>query len=73
MQNTADTFSPPDQPPINNTTIAGSQQINIRVRFAEVSRDDVQRLGIGSSAVALRLAAAAVRWMPSSERCSATG
>ena len=28
---------------------SGSQQINIRVRFAEVSRDDVQRLGIGSS------------------------
>ena len=50
VQNAADTFSPPDQPPINDTTIAGSQQVNIRVRFAEVSRDDVQRLGIGSSA-----------------------
>jgi pilus assembly protein CpaC len=49
VQNTADTFSPPDQPPINDTTIAGSQQVNIRVRFAEVSRQDVQRLGIGSS------------------------
>jgi pilus assembly protein CpaC len=49
VQNAADTFSPPDQPPINDTTIHGSQQINIRVRFAEVSRDDVQRLGIGSS------------------------
>ena len=49
MQNTADTFSPSDQPPINDTTILGSQQVNIRVRFAEVSRDDVQRLGIGSS------------------------
>jgi pilus assembly protein CpaC len=49
VQNTADTFSPPTQPPINDTTIAGSQQINIRVRFAEVSRNDVQRLGIGSS------------------------
>ena len=49
VQNTADTFSPRDQPPINDTTIAGSQQINIRVRFAEVSRNDVQRLGIGSS------------------------
>jgi pilus assembly protein CpaC len=48
-QNAADTYSPPDQPPINDTTINGSQQINIRVRFAEVSRDDVQRLGIGSS------------------------
>jgi pilus assembly protein CpaC len=49
VQNTAETFSPPDQPPINDTTIAGSQQVNIRVRFAEVSRNDVQRLGIGSS------------------------
>jgi pilus assembly protein CpaC len=49
VQNAAETFSPPDHPPINNSTIGGSQQINIRVRFAEVSRDDVQRLGIGSS------------------------
>jgi pilus assembly protein CpaC len=49
VQNAADTYSPPDQPPINDTTINGSQQINIRVRFAEVSRNDVQRLGIGSS------------------------
>ena len=49
VQNTADTFSPPNQPPINDTTIFGSQQINIRVRFAEVSRADVQHLGIGSS------------------------
>ena len=49
VQNAAETFSPPDQPPINNSTIGGSQQINIRVRFAEVSREDVQRLGIGSS------------------------
>jgi pilus assembly protein CpaC len=49
VQNAADTYSPQDQPPINDTTINGSQQINIRVRFAEVSRNDVQRLGIGSS------------------------
>jgi pilus assembly protein CpaC len=49
VQNAADTFSPQEQPPINDTTIAGSQQVNIRVRFAEVSRQDVQRLGIGSS------------------------
>jgi pilus assembly protein CpaC len=49
VQNAADTFSPRDQPPINDATIFGSQQINIRVRFAEVSREDVQRLGIGSS------------------------
>jgi pilus assembly protein CpaC len=49
VQNAAETFSPPNQPPINDTTIAGSQQINIRVRFAEVSREDVQRFGVGSS------------------------
>jgi pilus assembly protein CpaC len=44
-ENTADIYSPPGQPPINNTTIAGSQQINIRVRFAEVSRNELQALG----------------------------
>jgi pilus assembly protein CpaC len=49
VQNAAETYSPLDQPPINDTTINGSQQINIRVRFAEVSRNDVQSLGIGSS------------------------
>jgi pilus assembly protein CpaC len=49
VQNTAETYSPENQPPINDTTIAGSQQINIRVRFAEVSRDDVERLGINWS------------------------
>ena len=49
VQNAADTYSPTEQPPINDTTLSGSNQVNIRVRFAEVSRDDVQRLGIGSS------------------------
>jgi pilus assembly protein CpaC len=44
-ENSADIYSPPGQPPINNTTIAGTQQINIRVRFAEVSRNDLQALG----------------------------
>ncbi|MBO0736945.1 MAG: type II and III secretion system protein family protein [Alphaproteobacteria bacterium] len=44
-QNAVDTFSPPSQPPINNTTIEGSQQVNIRVRFAEVSRTELQSLG----------------------------
>ncbi len=34
------------QPALNNTVIPGSQQVNIRVRFAEVSRSDLQRLGI---------------------------
>jgi pilus assembly protein CpaC len=44
-QNAGETYSPPGQPPINNTTIEGSQQINIRVRFAEVSRNELQALG----------------------------
>jgi pilus assembly protein CpaC len=44
-ENVGETYSPPGQPPINNTTIEGSQQINIRVRFAEVSRAELQRLG----------------------------
>jgi pilus assembly protein CpaC len=44
-QNTAETFSPPYVPPINNTTIQGSQQVNVRVRFAEVSRTELQSLG----------------------------
>ncbi len=44
-ENAAEIYSPPGQPPINNTTIADSQQINIRVRFAEVSRNALQALG----------------------------
>jgi pilus assembly protein CpaC len=42
----AQTYSPPGQPPINSSTIDGSQQINIRVRFAEVSRSDLHLLGL---------------------------
>jgi pilus assembly protein CpaC len=42
----AQTYSPPGQPPINNTTIDGSQQVNIRVRFAEVSRSDLHSVGL---------------------------
>ncbi len=39
-------FQKTQGPSVNNTTIAGSQQVNIRVRFAEVSRNDVFSLGI---------------------------
>jgi pilus assembly protein CpaC len=42
----AQTYSPADQPPINRTTVDGSTQVNIRVRFAEVSRNDLQSFGI---------------------------
>jgi pilus assembly protein CpaC len=37
--------------PLNESTFAGHQQINIRVRFAEVSRNDLFRLGINWSAM----------------------
>lgn len=50
VANIAETYSPLGQPPINDATIYGSQQINIRVRFAEVSRTDVESLGISSGA-----------------------
>jgi pilus assembly protein CpaC len=46
IDNIAQTYSPPGQPPINAMTLDGSQQVNIRVRFAEVSRADLQTLGI---------------------------
>jgi len=44
--NIAETYSPRDQPPINSATLAGSNQINIRVRFAEASRNDLRSFGI---------------------------
>jgi pilus assembly protein CpaC len=46
IDNIAQTFTPPGQSPINAMTLEGSQQVNIRVRFAEVSRADLQTLGI---------------------------
>ncbi|MGI9451726.1 MAG: type II and III secretion system protein family protein, partial [Geminicoccaceae bacterium] len=38
-------------PTANNTVISGSQQVNLRVRFAEVSRDDVVNLGVNWNAL----------------------
>ena len=46
LANVAQTYTPSDQPPINDLTLAGSNQINIRVRFAEVSRQDLRSFGI---------------------------
>jgi pilus assembly protein CpaC len=46
VDNVARTYSPPEAPPINDTTIQGSQQVNIRVRFAEVSRSELQSYGV---------------------------
>lgn len=40
------TYSPENRPPINSTTFDGSNQVNIRVRFAEVSRQDLKSFGI---------------------------
>ena len=40
-----------DQPARNATTIESAQQVNIKVRFAEVSRNDLKRLGIDWNAV----------------------
>jgi len=41
-----ETFSPRDVPPLNTTTISGAHQINIRVRFAEVSRNELLAYGV---------------------------
>lgn len=46
MDNIARTVAPAEQPPINNMTVTGSQQVNIRVRFAEVSRTELQSYGV---------------------------
>lgn len=46
LDSVARTYSPPEYPPINNSTITGSQQVNIRVRFAEVSRTELQSYGV---------------------------
>ncbi|MGU3399943.1 type II and III secretion system protein family protein [Brucellaceae bacterium D45D] len=52
MQEAVDTeatlqaYAPPARPPINNTTINGANQVNIRVRFAEVSRNQLLRYGV---------------------------
>jgi pilus assembly protein CpaC len=44
-QNVGESNTAPGHPTINNTTIEGSQQVNIRVRFAEVARTELQNLG----------------------------
>ncbi|MCL2715543.1 MAG: type II and III secretion system protein family protein [Alphaproteobacteria bacterium] len=44
IENTAEMSSA--SRPLNDTTLAGSQQVNIRVRFAEVNRTELKRLGI---------------------------
>lgn len=46
VANVAETYSPQDQPPLNNTTLDSPNQVNIRVRFAEASRSDLKSFGI---------------------------
>ena len=42
----AETYSPRDVPPLNSTTIPGAHQVNIRVRIAEVSRNELLAYGV---------------------------
>ncbi|TDW32351.1 pilus assembly protein CpaC [Rhizobium azibense] len=50
MENVLQSYSTPENPALNNTTIAGTNQVNIRVRFAEVARNELTRYGIDWSA-----------------------
>jgi pilus assembly protein CpaC len=43
--------APADVPPVNTSTYVGSPQVNIRVRFAEVSREQVLRYGVNWNAL----------------------
>lgn len=43
---TIEAYAPENKPAINNTTVSGSNQVNIRVRFAEVSRNQLLRYGV---------------------------
>jgi len=52
IDNLAKTLSPSGKPPLNTATLEGSQQVNIRVRFVEVSRNDLQSLGFDWSVAA---------------------
>lgn len=45
-------YAAPGEPPLNLTEYAGSNQVNIRVRFAEVSKSEITRLGINWQALA---------------------
>lgn len=49
--NVLQSYSKPDKPALNNTTISGPNQVNIRVRFAEVARNELARYGVDWSAV----------------------
>ncbi|RYC27357.1 type II and III secretion system protein family protein [Ciceribacter ferrooxidans] len=46
MENVLQSYATPENPALNNTTFAGANQVNIRVRFAEVARNELTRFGI---------------------------
>ena len=52
VDSVARAYSPRGQPLLDRTRLAGTQQITLRVRIAEVSRTDLNRLGVNLSAVA---------------------
>jgi pilus assembly protein CpaC len=43
---TIQAYAPESAPAINNSTVSGSNQVNLRVRFAEVSRNQLLRYGV---------------------------
>jgi pilus assembly protein CpaC len=52
LDSVAQTHATAETPALNAGAFQGSQQVNIRVRFAEVSRNGLESLGINWSAVA---------------------
>ncbi|WP_376091715.1 type II and III secretion system protein family protein [Roseomonas sp. CCTCC AB2023176] len=51
VEATARAYSPQGQRPLDRTQLAGSQQVALRVRFAEVSRNDLNRIGVNWNVV----------------------
>ncbi|EPC00821.1 hypothetical protein L861_13605 [Litchfieldella anticariensis FP35 = DSM 16096] len=50
-QSTLESHTPNDHPALNNSTYEGATQINIRVRFAEVAREELLQYGVSWSAL----------------------
>lgn len=51
VEATGRAYSPAGTRPLDRTRLAGSQQVALRVRFAEVSRNDLNRLGVNWNVV----------------------
>ena len=52
VESTAQAYSPSNLPPLDRTRLAGAQQVTLRVRIAEVARNDLNRLGVNLSVLA---------------------